>query len=103
MSTALFSTFDSDEDFVDGHSSDWAGGVHGAEDHAAARDEEFDGLHVAAVVIGCPPSAERFEFGFDEAVCDWEGEPKFVAHGFDFILCADGCGDDVSTECFEFV
>ena len=59
-------------------------------------------MHVAAMVIGCPPSAKRFEIGFSEAVCDWECKSKFVAHGFDFILSADGCGDDASTECLEF-
>ena len=59
-------------------------------------------MHVAAVVIGCPPSTEGFELGFGEAVCDGESESKFVAHGFDFVLSSDGCGDYASTECLEF-
>ncbi len=59
-------------------------------------------MHVSTVVIGCPPCAQRFELGFGKAVCDWEGESKFVAHGFDFVLGADGCGEDVSAEGFEF-
>ena len=55
------------------------------------------------MVIGCPPCAEGFKIGFVDVVCDWEGESKFVAHGFDFILGTDGCGEDISAEGFEFV
>ena len=55
------------------------------------------------MVIRCPPRTERFELGFGEAVCDWEGDSKFVAHGFDFILGANCCCEDISAESFEFV
>ena len=55
------------------------------------------------MVISCPPCAQRLELGFGEAVCDGKGESEFVAHGFDFVLGADRCGDDISAESFEFV
>ena len=72
-SVPLFTTLDGDEYFVDGHSSHWAGGVHGSEDYAAAGNQKFDWLHVSAVVISCPPGSQGLELGFGDAVCDGEG------------------------------
>ena len=60
-------------------------------------------MHVAAVMVGCPPCSEWFEFGFGHAVGDGEGEAQVVAHGFDFVEGSDGRGDDFRAEGFEFV
>ena len=60
-------------------------------------------MHVAAMVVGCPPCSEWFEFGFGHAVGDGEGEAQVVAHGFDFVEGSDGRGNDVCAEGIEFV
>ena len=60
-------------------------------------------MHVASVVVSCPPCADSGVFGFVEVVGNRKCQAEFVAHGFDFIEGPHGCGDDLRAEFVELI